>query len=95
MRLLRTNTVLNGFARKARYCVRISTVLRVKRLMLTRYGFARKNESLNTDENSFAPKATYALEATYTYKIRLLIVKLLMLQSISFTGRCGDDISEP
>ena len=69
------NGFLNRFARKATHCVHISTAFRVKglmrskRLMCTRYGLARK--------------ATYALEATYAYKVQLLRVERLMLQGLT------------
>ena len=49
--------------------LRVKRLMRSKQLILTRYGFARK--------------ATYVLEATYVYKVRLLRAKQLMLLGIS------------
>ena len=76
MRLLRTYTVfLTAFARKVTYCVRVCTALCVKQLMgskrlvQTKYGFARK--------------ATYVLDETYAYKVRLSSVKRLMLEGLT------------
>ena len=75
---------LNGFAREATYCVCKSIALRVKRLM-------RSKRLMSTNEYRFARKATYVLEATYAYKVRLLRVNLPMLQGLSWTRRRGDD----
>ena len=74
MRLLRTYT---AFARKVTYCVCVSTALGViKLLRMNKYGFARK--------------ATYAIEAAYAYKVRLLCVKRLILEGLSCSFRRGD-----
>ena len=69
---------LTDFARRATYCVHVSTALCVSNL-------------LRTCEYVFASKAAHVLKATYAYKLRLLRVKRLIIEGLYCSFRRGDD----